>query len=294
MVDIRDEVRLGPEVLSRTIEAYRKIRNTFRYLLSNLYDFNPAADTLPVADLLEVDRYIVSRFGGLAATAHRAYEERDFQRVFFALSDFVTVDLSAFYLDVSKDRLYTLGAGSRARRSAQTALYLVADGLTRLIAPVLSFTADEVWQRLPGAREESVHMAVFATAAPGWHDAALEERWSQLLDVRKRVNEALEIARRDKIVGAPLTAHVDVEAGGAAFDVLTRYATELPMLLIVSSATVVRGADDATFTVKVSRAAGEKCPRCWRFVTDQVRDGELAGLCGRCADAIGDAVVAAS
>jgi isoleucyl-tRNA synthetase len=294
MVDIRDEVRLGPEVLSRTIEAYRKIRNTFRYLLSNLYDFDPAAAAGPVAELLEVDRYVVSRFGGLAALAQRAYEERDFQRVFFALSDFVTVDLSAFYLDVSKDRLYTLGAASRARRSAQTAQYLVADGLTRLIAPILSFTADEIWQRLPGAREESVHMAVFRTAAPGWHDAALEERWSQLLDVRKRVNEALEVARRDKIVGAPLTAHVDIGAGGATLDVLSRYAADLPMLLIVSSATVVPADDAAAVTVKVSRAAGEKCPRCWRFVTDQVRDGELAGLCGRCADAIGDAVVAAS
>ena len=293
MVDIRDEVRLGPEVLSRTIEAYRKIRNTFRYLLSNLYDFNPATDAVPVAELLEVDRYVVSRFGGLAALAGKAYESRDFQSVFHALSEFVTVDLSAFYLDVSKDRLYTLGKTSRPRRSAQTAQYLVADGLTRLVAPVLSFTADEVWQRLPGAREESVHMAVFKTAAPGWHDAALEERWSRLLDVRKRVNEALEVARRDKVVGAPLTAHVDIVAGGDVVDLLTRYEADLPMLLIVSSARVTRGGDGEV-TVRVSRAAGEKCPRCWRFVTDQVREGDLAGLCGRCADAIGDAVVAAS
>jgi isoleucyl-tRNA synthetase len=294
MVDIRDEVRLGPEVLSRTVEAYRKIRNTFRYLLSNLYDFNPATDAVPVAELLEVDRYIVSRFGGLAAAAERAYEDRDFQRVFFALSDFVTVDLSAFYLDVSKDRLYTLGAAARPRRSAQTALYLVADGLTRLIAPVLSFTADEVWRQLPGAREESVHMAVFKAAAPGWHDAGLEDRWGRLLDVRKRVNEALEVARRDKVVGAPLTAHVDLAAGGAVFDLLTRYEADLPMLLIVSSATVARGDDSDAVAVRVSRAAGEKCPRCWRFVTDQVREGDLAGLCGRCAGAIGDTVVAAS
>jgi isoleucyl-tRNA synthetase len=291
MVDIRDEVRLGPEVLARTVEAYRKIRNTFRYLLSNLYDFDPAGDAVPVADLLEVDRYIVSRFGRLAAGAARAYEACDFQAVFHAVSEFVTVDLSAFYLDVSKDRLYTLRPASRERRSAQTAQYLIADGLARLLAPILSVTMEEVWSRLPGPREPSVHLALFARDAAGWFDEDLDGRWEQLLDVRKRVNESLEAARRDKIVGAPLTARVTLSAAGPRLDLLRQYAGDLPMVCIVSAVAVEPGGAGDDLQVRVERAPGEKCPRCWRFVTDRVNDGDLAGVCLRCADAVGDAVV---
>ena len=293
MVDCREEVRIGSEVLARTVEAYRKIRNTFRYLLSNLYDFDPARDCVPLAGLVEVDRFVVSRFGGLAAEVERAYGRRDFQAVFRAISDFVTVDLSAFYLDVSKDRLYTFRATSRERRSAQTAQYLVADGLARLVAPILSMTAEEVWSRLPGAREESVHLAVFEKQAAGWHDTALDDRWAALLDVRKRVNEVLEAARRDKTVGASLTAHVTLIASGPTAALLKAYEADLPMALIVSSASVNAVSDDGDLRVEVSRAAGEKCPRCWRIVPDHVASGDLAGLCTRCADAVGDAVASA-
>ena len=289
MVDVRDEVGLGPEVLARTVEAYRKIRNTFRYMISNLYDFDPPADAVATATLLDVDRYIVSRFGRLAAHADQAYAKRDFQAIFHAVSEFVTVDLSAFYLDVSKDRLYTLRADSRERRSAQTALYLVADGLTRLIAPILSMTADEIWAQLPGTREASVHLATFNADAPRWLDTAIDERWEQLLDVRRRVNESLEAARRDKLVGASLTAHVTIGAGGALYELLSRHQADLPMFLIVSSASVERR-DDGEVAVEVRRADGDKCPRCWRFVTDIKSSGDLAGLCARCADAVGDAV----
>jgi isoleucyl-tRNA synthetase len=161
MVDYRDEVRLGKEVLARTIEAYRKIRNTFRYLLSNLFDFDPSRHLVARANLLEVDRFVLSSYARLAALVRQAYDAYEFQAIFHAINEFMTVDLSAVYLDVSKDRLYTFGADSRERRSAQTAVYVMADGLTRLIAPVLSITADEIWSRLPGTREESVHLALF-------------------------------------------------------------------------------------------------------------------------------------
>ncbi len=214
MVDYRDEVRLGTAVLARTVEAYRKIRNTFRYLISNLYDFDPATHLLPMGGLLEVDRFAIIRYARLVRKVLDAYEAYDFQAIFHALNEFVTVDLSAFYVDVSKDRLYTFRADSRDRRSAQTALYLIADGLTRLVAPILSVTADEIWAYLPGRREASVHLTDFPSGTDAWIDPALEARWSALLEIRSAVNAALELARAEKTIGAPLTAHVSVTRAG--------------------------------------------------------------------------------
>ena len=290
MVDYRDEVRLGKSVLSRTVEAYRKIRNTFRFLLGNLYDFDPAQHMVSAPQLVGVDRYVLALYGRLSSQLRRAYEEFDFQTVFQAVNEFATVDLSAFYLDISKDRLYTLRADSLERRSAQTAQYVIADGLTRWIAPVLSFTADEIWSRLPGAREASVHLAEFPTDTDRWLDAALEDRWDRLLRVRTAVNEALEVARGQKIVGAPLTAQVSLAAPQDLYGLLKEHETDLPMLFIVSAVNV-QPAAGTLLQPEVSRAPGDKCPRCWRFVTETIKTGDLAGLCLRCADAVGDVVV---
>jgi len=291
MVDYRDEVRLGKEVISRTVEAYRKIRNTLgKYLLSNLYDFDPARDTVDPSRLLEVDRYVLSVYAALSARVLQAYSAYDFQTIFHAINEFVTVDLSAFYLDVSKDRLYTFRADSVERRSAQTAIYTIADGVARLLAPILSITADEIWRFLPGTREESVHLALFpGDAAARWRDEALDARWQQLLGVRSAVNAALEGARQRKEIGNALSAHVTITAGSEVADLLERYAVELPMLFITSGVTVRRGAA-GDVSVEVSRASGEKCARCWRFVTDAAPEGEFLGLCGRCVDAVGGAV----
>jgi len=291
MVDYRDEVRLGKEVISRTVEAYRKIRNTLgKYLLSNLYDFDPARDLVDPSRLLEVDRYVLAVYAGLSERVQRAYAAYDFQTIFHAINEFVTVDLSAFYLDVSKDRLYTFRADSVERRSAQTAIYTIADGVARLLAPILSITADEIWRFLPGTREESVHLALFpADAAARWRDDGLDGRGRQLLEVRSAVNAALEGARQRKEIGNALSAHVTITAGSDLADLLERYAIELPMLFITSGVTVRRGAA-GDVTVEVSRASGEKCARCWRFVTDAAPDGEFLGLCGRCVDAVGGAV----
>jgi isoleucyl-tRNA synthetase len=286
MVDYRDEVRLGKEVLARTVEAYRKIRNTFRYLLSNLYDFDPARDAVANADMLSVDRFALSSYARLATDVQRAYDAYDFQTIFHAINEFVTVDLSAVYLDVSKDRLYTFGAASRERRSAQTAVYVVADGLARLLAPILSITADEIWARLPGARESSVHLALFPAGAGAWRDEALESDWHALLDLRGQVNAALEGARQRKEIGNALSAHVSITAGGALASLLERYRDEIPMWLITSGVTIERGTADEP-AIAVRHADGEKCPRCWRFVTDLASEGPAAGLCPRCATAIG-------
>jgi isoleucyl-tRNA synthetase len=287
MVDYRDEIRLGKEVLSRTVEAYRKIRNTFRYLLSNLYDFDPTTDAVTRTEMLAVDRYALSAFAGLAGEVRRAYETYNFQAIFHAINEFVTVDLSAFYLDVSKDRLYTFGARSRERRSAQTAVMTIADGLARLLAPILSVTADEIWLQLPGTREASVHLATFpdAKVIEGWRDEALDGEWRQLLDLRNTVNAALEGARQRKEIGNALSAHVAIAAGDSLTTLLQKYRDDLPMLFITSEVTITQsGAADPVVTV--TPATGEKCPRCWRYVAEVVTSGTRTGICRRCADAV--------
>ena len=290
MVDYRDEVRLGKEVLARTVEAYRKIRNTFRYLLSNLYDFDPATDRIGRERMLAVDRYALSAYAKLASDVRQAYDAYDFQSIFHAINAFVTVDLSAFYLDVSKDRLYTFGTASLERRSAQTAVYVIADGLARLVAPILSITADEIWARLPGSREASVHLAVFPSDAAGWRDEPLEKEWAGLLEVRGSVNAALEVARQAKTIGNALSAQVTVSASSKPqLELLEKYREDLPMLFITSAADVREATGDSA-GVEVKPAAGEKCARCWRYVTDLESAGQNAGLCSRCVDAVGATV----
>jgi isoleucyl-tRNA synthetase len=280
MVDYRDEVRLGKAVLARTVEAYRKIRNTFRYLLSNLYDFRPSADALPFGDLVEIDRYILHRLARLAALVEDGYATYNFQSIFHAVNEFVTIELSAFYADVAKDRLYTFAAGSRERRSAQTACFIVTDTLTRLLAPILPVTMDEVWAHLPERADSSVHLVPFRPDTASWLNDGLGERWSRLLDVRGAVNQALESARQEKVIGSGLAAHVDISAPPAVADLLENRA-DLPMLFITSSVSVQR-TEDTRLSVAVTKAAGEKCPRCWRFVVPPAQAAQEA-LCDRCA-----------
>jgi len=289
LVNVRDEIRLGKQVLARTVEAYRKIRNTFRYLLSNLFDFDPAADTVDLAQLQGVDRYILSRYARVERVMLRAYSEYDFQSVAHALTEFVTVDLSAFYLDVSKDRLYTFRADSPARRSAQTAIYTVADGLTRLVAPIMPTTADDIWLRLPGTREASVHLADFPANPEARVDDTLDPHWDVLARVRRTVNEKLELERGLKRIGSPLTAHVTLRLDDATRELLEKSAADLPMLFIVSGVTLQQAPAGQALPVEVevAPAGGVKCPRCWRFVPELVavpkRD---ATWCPRCEEAV--------
>ncbi|HSL22147.1 MAG TPA: isoleucine--tRNA ligase [Vicinamibacterales bacterium] len=288
MVDYRDDTRLGNEVLARVVEAYRKVRNTFRYLVSNLYDFDPSAHAVPFDRMQEVDRYALSRYADAAAKMLRAYEEYDYPTIFHTLNALVTVDLSAFYLDVSKDRLYTFGAGSLERRSAQTALYRIADGLARLIAPILPVTCEELWQHLPGTREESVHLALFPSDLEAMQHPELAATWQRLIQVRDQVNVALEGGRQEKTIGNSLGARVRVRAGGSTGRLLAERRADLPMLFIVSEVEVAHSSSD-DIEVQVEKATGTKCPRCWRVVPALVpaADGEI---CGRCAEAVAQTV----
>jgi isoleucyl-tRNA synthetase len=288
MSDFREELRVGKQILQRVTEAYRKIRNTLRYLVSNLYDFDPNVDRVPLGSMQEVDRYALDRYAAAAAATLRGYELYDYPSIFQTLNQFVTVDLSAFYADVSKDGLYTLAPGSPERRSAQTAMYVIADGLARLLAPILPVTADELWRHLPGSREESVHLAEFPHDAESFANAALHDRWQRLLAVRDEVNRVLETARQAKEIGTSLGARVDLSAGGEVASLLKRYEADLPMLFIVSQVMLDTSGPDGV-SVSVARAEGEKCERCWRVLPSLAGDPDAPGLCDRCVSALAQA-----
>jgi len=294
MSDYTEEIRLSNEILARAAEAYRKIRNTMRYLVANLYDFDPSTDLVDLAELDEVDRFILARYADVALRILRAYDEYNYGAIFQALNAFTTVDLSAFYNDVSKDRLYTLAARSRERRSAQTAMYTMVDGLTRLMAPILSFTADELWRFLPGAREDSVHIGLFPSgvALVPLHDRALLERWQKLVDVRAQVLAEIEPLRKDKRIGSSLQAKVILSVTPAELAALEPYAKLLPMLFIVSEVELRPSTrdDEVARSVTIERAGGVKCERCWRYVPAVSHEPSWAGLCDRCQDALAETV----
>ena len=283
--DYTQDIRISNEILARASEAYRKLRNTLRYLLGNLYDFDPAKDLVPVARLEEVDRYILARYAEMAKKILRHYEDYEYGAISQALVQFVTVDLSSLYNDISKDGLYTLAPGSKERRSAQTAIYLVADGLTRLVAPILSFTADELWRFLPGTREESVHLALFPKAAEleAFLDPALVERWKTLVALREQVLAEIEPLRKNKQIGSSLQAKVVISATAAELPLLEQYFKQLPMLFIVSEVELrpAPAGGAAAPRVTIERAGGVKCERCWRIVPAVSAEPASAGLCDR-------------
>ena len=290
-VDYREEMRISKEILARVVEAYRKIRNTMRYLVANLYDFDPSADAVPVARMEEVDRYVLARYGELARRIVAAYETYDYPTIFQALNSFTTVDLSALYNDISKDRLYTFGARSRERRSAQTAMYVMADGLTRLLAPLVPVTADQLWASLPSRVAPSVHIARFPESAEllPLADSELVQRWNQLIAVRDLVLVEIEPLRKEKQIGSSLQARVVVAAPPALLELLQRHAAALPMLFIVSSVELRPSGSDRTQVI-IERAGGVRCERCWRYVAAVSTDPEWEGLCERCQDALAETI----
>jgi isoleucyl-tRNA synthetase len=288
MTEFTEELRVSKEILTRVVDVYRKLRNTCRILVANLYDFDPETDRLPLDHLDAVDRFALARYGQAAERMRRAYDEYDFSTVSQAMNTLATVDLSAFYVDVTKDRMYTLGARSRERRSTQTAMYVICEGLAKLLAPILPVTADDLWRHIPGARSASVHLEDFPKVE-GLADEALLSEWEELLRVREQVNGALEQKRKDKVIGTSLGARVVLRATGPIAELLDRHRAELPMLLNVSAValTVVSTSGDSTVDVETEKAPGVKCARCWRFVPSVRTEPEWAGICDRCVEALG-------
>jgi isoleucyl-tRNA synthetase len=283
-IDFTEDVRFSDTILDRLVEAYRKLRNTFRYALGNLADFDPATNSVAESEMLDIDRWILSRAQDLVRKCIGFYDAFEFHKVYRAVYDFATTDLSAVYFDVLKDRLYTAATNSPARRSGQTALYRVHYALTRLVAPLMSFTAEEVWSHTPKPTDapESVHMAVF----PEMHElhsgltSAQAAEWDELMEVREPVLKALEEARAAKLIGAPLEARLRIAIG--KHKVLESHASELPALFIVSQVALEPG----EFKVTVEKAAGEKCERCWKYSAAVGEDKEYPTVCDSCSAAL--------
>jgi isoleucyl-tRNA synthetase len=294
--DYRDDIRISEEILSRLSEAYRRIRNTCRFILGNLYDFDPAQDAVPDDRLLEIDRWILLRLQKLTARLREAYAGYEFHVVFHTLHNFCAVDLSSLYLDILKDRLYTAPASSPERRAAQTALHKILDAMVRLMATILSFTAEEVWELLPGARKraESVHLALFPEVEPRYLDEALEAKWNRLLEVRGEVSKALEIARKEKLIGNSLEAAVILQAPPQLGSFLKENEPLLKDLFIVSRAEIVDVPPAGAYASKeveglnvlIRRTDGRKCERCWVYDPETGSNPEFPAACPRCSAAL--------
>ena len=286
-VDFHEDARMSETILTRLVDAYRKLRNTFRYLLGNLPDFDPAKDAVPGGEMAEIDQWVLLRAGDLVARSRAWFDAYEFHKVYHSVYAFATVDLSSVYFDVLKDRLYTSAPKSKARRSAQTALYRLLDALVRLVAPIMSFTADEVWSHM--SRPGSVHVALFPEPedlTAGIGDAMRKRTgdWDRLLEVRDSVLKSLEAARNSKLIGAPLEASVKLRANGDLYPLLETYARELPALFIVSQVDLAKS--EGGLDVAVERAAGTKCERCWKYTTDVGQDARFPTVCAACACAV--------
>ena len=294
-VDYQGDVRLSDKIVKSMSDVYRKIRNTFRYLLGNLSDFDPKTDSVAYADMEELDRWALLRMEQVKETVLKAYDDYEFHVMYHAVHNFCTVDLSAIYLDILKDRLYTEKADSKLRRSAQTAMYEILTTLVRLVAPVLCFTSEEVWQALPNKeeREWSVHMSDMPKVNEAYLDKALDEKWKKRLAVRSVAMKALEEARQAKVIGHPLDAEVTVYADGEAYDIVKAMEKELADFLLVSQTHIVsstaaapeNAASNEEGTVKASVAVCTlaKCERCWKRSADVDADPKHPGVCARCA-----------
>jgi isoleucyl-tRNA synthetase len=299
--DFREDVRISDEILNRLIEAYRRLRNTARFLISNLYDFDPKKDVVKAAELDEMDRWILQRTQDVLSRCREAYDDCEFHVVYHTLNNFCSVDLSAQYLDIVKDRLYCEGTKSKTRRAAQTTLARILDVLVHLMAPILSFTAEEIWNYLPDKKQRprSVFLSQIPTPDTSLVDQGLADKWDRIFKERSEVLKALEQARNAGIIGHSLDAKVMFEPRNGDQSSILRQLVEsdqvrLQDLLIVSQATVAHASGSAVEVsgydtnllncrIMVNKADGAKCERCWKYDTEVGKDPTHPSVCARCA-----------
>ncbi len=297
--DYRADLAVSPNILKQMTEAYRKIRNTCRFLLGNLYDFDPDKDRVAYGEMPEIDRWALLKLTRLVQKVLQAYRSYEYHVVYHAIHTFCAVDLSALYLDMIKDRLYTAPARSKARRSAQTVLYELLNSLVRLLAPILAFTSEEIWRYIPGDKGGlvSVQLADMPEVNEDYLDVELEVRWERLLKVRGEVTRVLEAARRDKLIGNSLEAAVLLYAAGDVYSFLESVQNELATVFIVSEVEL-HGLDSAPFQaqcsgelpdlkIMVRRASGLKCERCWMYHPEVGKNDDYPDVCPKCAAALG-------
>jgi isoleucyl-tRNA synthetase len=281
-VDYTEDMRCSDEILSRIVDAYRKMRNTLRYALGNLDNFDPVTDSVGPNEMLDIDLWALAGLNDVTAKVLAAYDAYDFQAAYNALYNFCTVTLSARYFDIIKDRLYILAPKSLERRSAQTALYKIADSLCRLMAPILVFTADEAWENLPDRKEPSVHIAEFPAIEEA-DNSGLAASWEKIFSLRDEVLRALETSRNEKQIGSSLEAKVILTTDAATTRLLLDYYQQLRYIFIVSQVEVHEGNE---FGVEIAKADGTKCERCWNYSTHVGDFEKYPTVCERCAEAL--------
>ncbi len=285
-VNFREDMAASENLMARCAEIYKKLRNTFRFLLGNLHGFDPAHDRVAEADLLPLDRYMLARTRELTEKIREWYAAFEFHRVYHAVNEFAIVDLSSFYLDVLKDRMYTFAPTSHERRSAQTVLWQITEALARLVAPILSFTADEVWEYLPKVegREASVHLAQFPKPEDIFSEnpTQLLEEWKRIFVVRDAALVLLENERQAKLIGKSLEAQLKITASGDFLSILQRYKDGLKEIFNVSNVTILEGLE----SIVPLAATGHKCARCWNFMPEVSNYGIWQNVCTRCQDAL--------
>jgi isoleucyl-tRNA synthetase len=295
--DYRDDIRISENILKQLSDAYRRIRNTSRFLLGNLYDFDPKKNMVSYDEMPEMDRFALHRLQELIQRTSKAYDTYEFHIIYHALYNYCIVDLSSFYLDILKDRLYTSPSQSKERRSAQTAIYVILDSLARIMAPILAFTAEEIWNFMPGnsMNSESVHMTSLPVVNEAWKDEQLAEKWKKIIEIRGEVTKALEDARVKKLIGHSLNASITIYADDDLYDLLEKYKDQLRTIFIVSEASlkkedkpdgIFKSLDIEGLSIGVKPALGEKCERCWVYDTSVGSDPEQPTICKRCQDAL--------
>ena len=290
-----EDVRIFDELLDRLGEAYRKIRNTCRFMLGNLRNpleaehsqFNPGTDCVPFDQMLEIDRWALARKEQLVKKCLKGYEDYQFHQVYSALYNFCIVDMSSFYLDILKDRLYTYPTNSHSRRSAQTALWKILDAFTRLVAPILPFTGEEVYGAMyeslpPEDKAESVHLLLFPGYDESRVNAGLMKEWEELRELRESVLKALEEFRQTGDIGNSLEAKVQIRCSGDMLTLLQRHEQDLRYIFIVSQVVIVENENAEGMRVDVAKADGQKCERCWNFSVNVGKDSNHPTLCERC------------
>ncbi len=294
--DYREDVRISNKILDQLVEAYRRIRNTARFILGNLYDFSPSKDSIPYEELLEIDKWALMRLQRLIKRVTWGYDQYEFHLPYHYIHDFCVLDMSSFYLDILKDRLYVMPPDSKERRSAQTVLFKIILALSKLLAPILVFTAEEIWQNLPEAetREESVHLTRWPEVEERYIDEDLERRWEKLIKIRKAVNKAIELARQRDLIGSSLEAKVKIFIPDE--DLREHFSSkDLADVFIVSQVEVFsenlleydyKDEEDMGTEVKIVRADGQKCERCWQYHPETGRDELYPNTCPRCASVL--------
>ncbi len=295
--DYKADISISNNIIKQLSDAYRRIRNTCRFMLGNFEDFNVTNDLRPITEMAELDRFILHRLHHVVKRALESYDKYEFHTIYHTLHNFCVVDLSSFYLDIIKDRLYTSPAKDMGRRDAQSVMYIILDAVVKIMAPILPFTADEIYKHMPEGSnsEESIHLEGMVKLNPEWEDAALSEKWENIRALRSEVTKALEEARKEKLIGHPLDAAVEIKLPDSELKkIVERLDENLNDIFIVSSAVLSEDLDDTAYQakeieglfIKISKAGGEKCQRCWRFDTTTGNDEQYESTCDRCSQAL--------